>query len=70
MPTKITWCEKRSTITTFSCILDEEELALYNEGNEQFDECGEFFQNCDKVIEDEDFDYEDAYNIDTEEVTE
>ena len=43
MPTKITWCEHTSTVKTFSCILSEEELALYNEGDEQFSECGEFF---------------------------
>ncbi|MCX6192701.1 MAG: hypothetical protein NT109_10530 [Flavobacteriia bacterium] len=68
MPTKITWCEHTSTVKTFSCILSEEELALYNEGDEQFSECGEFFQHCDKVLEDEHEDYEDAYNIDIEEV--
>ncbi len=68
MPTKITWCEHTSTVKTFSCILSEEELALYNEGDEQFSECGEFFQHRDKVLEDEHEDYEDAYNIDIEEV--
>jgi hypothetical protein len=30
MPTKITWCEKKSTITTFSCIVYLDSRQFWN----------------------------------------